>query len=393
MIQADSLSSRSIQVKGIGGICAAGKTIEEIWGAIEKRQSCFSIRAGFPMPLGWVDEKWISHPPVPLKNWIDAPRIAKISVLAAYEAYRCSRSQSPVDHFYFGTARGWSMDEKAPWPQKLLWMPWTSVPGFIAGAIGGSRQILGVQAACASGAVAIIHAAQSLLTQGGQTAIAGGADAPLSISQLNPMREMKMLSVDHGDGGGCVPFHINPRGITPAEGAAFLALENKIGEWESGEIELAGWAWRSDARSRWGENSGEIETLLDQAVEMAGCSYHDIQAVWTHGSGTAANDNGEWLALETWSKKRCHQPLILLTSKGVTGHAFAATSALEAGLACMALKRGVLPPAMVLPDQMRASESLRLLSAPTRLISPWLVTLSMGFWGEIAVLIFRKHGI
>ncbi len=387
-----SVLSKGIKVKGLGAICAAGRKIEDIFEAIKNKRDCFSKRPDFLFPLGWIDEEWIRESPVPLKNWRDAPRIAKISVLAAHDAKQSAGWGQKAHNFFWGTARGWSVSEDAPWPQKLLWTPWTSVPGYISGAIGNSRQILGVQAACASGAVAIIHAAQTIVTGNGKTAIGGGADAPLSFEQINPMRQMRMLAADCNDGKKkCVPFSLNPRGITPAEGAAFLALENNDGNWQSGEIELVGWAWCSDGHARWGENANQIGDILDQAIEMAGCAHNDIGAVWGHGSGTAANDNGEWQALETWSKKRRTKPLVLLTSKGVTGHAFGATSAIEAALACFALKHGEWPPSMVSKNEMRKSDYLHLLSTHTSSSSPWLMTLSMGFWGEIAALVFKRH--
>jgi 3-oxoacyl-[acyl-carrier-protein] synthase II len=243
--------------------------------------------------------------------------------------------------------------------------------------------------------LAIIQAAEHIVGECGErAALAGGADAPLWREQLEPMRCMGILAADFNGGKNyCAPFSLEPRGITPGEGAAFLGLEKVDVErgWEKGEIELAGWAWCSDVRARLGENTGQIGAVLDQAIGMAGCGFDDVGALWGHGSGTAANDNGEWKALEIWCRERRSKPLILLTTKGVTGHAFGATSALEAALACMALNRGILPPSILEPDEVRKSQWLCVLVEALELEVSWIVTLSMGFWGEIAALVFRRH--
>jgi 3-oxoacyl-(acyl-carrier-protein) synthase len=388
----DSRPPGGVKVKGVGAICAAGRTLEEIFDAILHKRNCFSVDSDFLFPVGRIDEVWIEASSLSLKNWRDAPRLAKIGAIAACEAKRLAGWDKAIDCFFFGTARGWKVDEGVPWPRKFLWTPWTSVPGFISSAIGGSTQILGMQAACASGAVAIIHAAQSIIAGAGRRVMGGGSDAPLSTETIAPLRSMKLLAADSQDGKKvCIPFSIFPRGMTPAEGAAFLALERHDGSWREGEIELCGWAWRSDAGSRLGENGNLIGEVLDQAIEMAGCGYNDIEAVWGHGSGTAANDDGEWQVLETWSRERRNKPLVLLTSKGVTGHAFGATSALEAALACFALKYGWWPPSIIPEKEMRESEYLRVLFYPIQASSSWIVNLSMGFWGETAVLIFKRH--
>ncbi|MCS7063180.1 MAG: hypothetical protein NZM04_03885 [Methylacidiphilales bacterium] len=380
-----------IKIAGLGAISAAGNSPEAIFESIVEKRRPFTQRAQPPLLLGWIDDTAIEKPPVGLKNWLGTPRIAKISATSAFQAWKDSHWPLPAEIFYLGTARGWKVNEESPWTEKLLWTPWTSLTGYVASAIQCSEQVLSLQAACASGAVAIIEAALKLLNSQAKRAIAGGADSALSPEQLTPLQRMGMIDESTDKDRLSYPFSQSPKGMIPAEGAAFLALEKISDSFSPGDIELAGWAWRSDPKLRWGENGQWIGEVLDCALQTARCSHLELEALWAHGSGTPTNDKQEWENLEAWRQKTGCKRLILLSTKGTTGHAFGATSAIEAALACVALQKKVLPPWVGDQKETRPSSLVQLISNPQPIGSPWIATLSMGFWGETAALVFRRH--
>jgi 3-oxoacyl-[acyl-carrier-protein] synthase II len=83
-------------------------------------------------------------------------------------------------------------------------------------------------------------------------------------------------------------------------------------------------------------------SVITRAVKNSGLKFTDIDYVNAHGTGTAKNDESEFLSLNTLFKD--NKDLYVSSTKSMTGHCLGAAGAIEAVLTVKALTEGKLPP-------------------------------------------------
>jgi 3-oxoacyl-(acyl-carrier-protein) synthase len=262
----------------------------------------------------------------------------------------------------------------------------------VGAAVGKHLQIDGpactVSVACASGAMSIALGANMLLDGTAPMVLAGGSDAlcPFTLSGFNSLQAL--------DPEPCRPFDQNRQGLNLGEGAAVLLLETLAHAIERGaqiHAVLRGWAMTNDASHPTApRNDGAgLAACIQRALEMAGSSIDEIGYVNAHGTGTPLNDIAETHAFEKAFQGR-KTPIPVSSTKSYFGHCLGAAGALEAVITITAMQTGALFPTLRLTDPIE-SEGVDFLRGELRRQSlPVAMSVSAGFGGSNAALIFGR---
>lgn len=243
-----------------------------------------------------------------------------------------------------------------------------------------------VSVACASGAVAIALAAEMLLDGAAPIILAGGSDplCPFTLSGFNSLRAL--------DPNPCSPFDQNRKGLNLGEGSAVLILETLAGATARNANILAvlrGWAMTNDAfhpTAPHAQGSG-LADCIRLSMEMAEVSVDDICYVNAHGTGTPLNDVAEANAYETAFRGR-NRPIPVSSTKSYFGHCLGAAGALEAAITIMAVGAGALIPTLRLTHPIESPGVDWLRGEVKRQPLPLAMSVSSGFGGSNAALIF-----
>jgi 3-oxoacyl-[acyl-carrier-protein] synthase II len=204
--------------------------------------------------------------------------------------------------------------------------------------------------ACSSSAVSIGEAWLRLRNGDLDTAIAGGAEAPLSFGALKAWEALHTLASEDpiDPSTSCKPFSKNRSGMVLGEGAAILVLE----EWEhaikrGADIhgELTGYGVLTDASHITRPTVSGQAAAMRAALLAASCAPTSIDTINAHGTGTQANDTIETAAIKQVFGDGAYRIPISAT-KAIHGHLLGASGALEFVLCLLEMRHQVLLPTM-----------------------------------------------
>jgi len=125
-------------------------------------------------------------------------------------------------------------------------------------------------------------------------------------------------------------------------------------------------------------------------MEMAEAKADDIGYVNAHGTGTPLNDIAETHAYELAFRKRS-SPIPVSSTKSYFGHCLGAAGALEAAITIMAIRCGALLPTLRLTDPIASPGVDWLRGEVRRQPLPLAMSVSAGFGGSNAALIFGSY--
>jgi len=191
--------------------------------------------------------------------------------------------------------------------------------------------VLTTATACASGASAIVRAAELIRSGVCGAVIAGGADI-VSQTVFEGFHCLEAISDSLSN-----PFSKNRKGINLGEGAAFFLLDSQ----EISNIELLGSGESADAfhmTAPGPDGAGPVKAMK-AALADASLNSGQIEYVNLHGTGTELNDKAEAFAM----KSVFGEAMPASSTKPITGHTLGAAGALEAAICWMVLseKRGL----------------------------------------------------
>lgn len=249
--------------------------------------------------------------------------------------------------------------------------------------------------ACSSSAVAIGEAWLKLTHGEIDIAIAGGAEAPLSLGSLTAWSAMRAVAaIDPQDPAtSCKPFAKNRTGMVLGEGAAMLVLEpfeHAVHRGASIYGEIVGYGVVTDIVHIARPSVDAQAAALRAALWCAKLESSQIDAINAHGTGTQANDSIETAAIRAVFGTRADRIPISAT-KAIHGHLLGAAGALECVLSLLAMQQRVLLPTMHLnlsdpecdldyvPNTARRDVSIRT-----------MLSNSFAFGGTNAVLALRR---
>jgi 3-oxoacyl-[acyl-carrier-protein] synthase II len=210
---------------------------------------------------------------------------------------------------------------------------------------------------CASGTVAIGNAFRAIQRGEADTIFAGGAEAPLAPLCYGAFARIRALSTRNDDPThACRPFDKDRDGFVMGEGAAVLLLEEREHALERGAriyAELVGFALTNDAHDMTVPrvDAESATRCITMTLADAGFAPEDVDYINAHGSSTRLNDVTETRAIKLALGEHAFRTPVSGT-KAMHGHALGATGAIEAGICCLAIEQGYVPPTINLetPD-------------------------------------------
>lgn len=313
-----------------------------------------------------------------------APRTHALARLAADQAM--AGSKAPLDAIILGSTTGGmpatevALEQGVVDPAAYERHGVGTVAEDLACRFGCTGPVITLSTACASGATAIAVAAAMIRRGKARRVLAGGADALCRLTYFG----FKSLQVIDPDGAR--PLDRDRRGMSLGEGAAMLLLTNQPRT--KTDLQLLGAGLSCDAHhpSTPHPDGTGAAAAMQAALDDAGLTADQIDYINLHGTGTPDNDRAEALAVNAVFRG---SPPPLSSTKGITGHTLGAAGALEAGIAALAIRNGVVP-ANIGTRNPDPTLGLSPVAAATALPVRRVLSNSFGFGGNNAALVIGR---
>lgn len=269
-------------------------------------------------------------------------------------------------------------------------------PGHISIRHGLGGPNFGTVSACASSTTAICVAFDLIRLGRANAVVAGGSEAPITVSGVGGFTSMKALSTRNDDPQTASrPFDKDRDGFVMGEGGASLVLEEYEHAVKRGAhiyCELAGGGHSGDAYHitaphPQGDGAARVMT---EALRDGGLKPADIDYINVHGTSTPLGDKGELIAIGKVFGDDAYK-LNISSTKSMTGHLLGATGALEAIACVKAIENGIIPPTINhFTDDPDIDPKLNLTfnEAQTRKVRAAMSN-TFGFGGHNGTLIFK----
>lgn len=197
-----------------------------------------------------------------------------------------------------------------------------------------------IATACAAGNYAIGHAFDLIRMGYAQIVLAGGADA---FSRIAFIGFNRMLSIAPDK---VRPFDKNRKGMMVGEGAGVLVIESLESAKARGAAiyaEILGYGLSCDAHHMTAPHADSIAQAIMKSLKESELDPQDVDYYNAHGTGTAAYDKEECLAIKK-AFATSYKKLAVTSIKSMLGHTMGAASAIEAVSCCLTLKYDLIPP-------------------------------------------------
>ena len=264
-------------------------------------------------------------------------------------------------------------------------------------------------AACATGLVSLIRAAELIQSGLCDVVLAGSADASLTPAIVASFRRLGVLARNFDDPATAIrPCNETRDGFLIGEGAAVFVLESvehaarrnaqPYAEWLAGGL-------ASDAAglTQLADNPDALRRLIRDVLKRGQLSANDLDLISLHGTATRTNDICETEALDAElatatlspapievTDAGCDRRVPAFSAKGSIGHLLGAAGSVEFALTMLALRDGVAPATANLTQPISTS-SLDLISGePAARSLQHALKLSLGFGGHLAAAIVKK---
>ena len=228
-------------------------------------------------------------------------------------------------------------------------------------------------------------------------ALAGGAEAPLSLGSLKAWEALRTVATLDADdpSASCRPFSKNRSGMVLGECGAMLLLE----PWDRAVArgatilgEVVGYGQSNDASHITHASVAGQAAAMNAALGSAGLALEQVDAINAHGTGTQVNDRAETASIRQVFGPRAER-LPISATKAMHGHLLGAAGALECVLSLLAMQHAVALPTVHL-QQADPDCDLDYVPNHAREDVPAQVMLSnsFAFGGTNAVLVLRAAG-
>ena len=417
-------------VAGIGAICAAGKSPEEIWDAVwTGRPAIRQIQqwdaSGWPAPLAGeiagldpralVEDRKV-HRLLQRSDLLGLYAAGRALDDSGFVAYR--DGLEPPDAVaandrtgvYVGVGGGGYQNEYEFFPlltsangdlgtfgRELadtvspMWLL-RSMPNNVLCHIGIRYGLKGPNACVTnhsvSGSLAVIEAAAALRAGEADRAVAVGHDAPIEPQMVLAYHQLGLLSSD-----GLWPFDARRSGSLLGEGAAALVLESEVAATARearvlGEFLGSGCTTEAKGLLAIRADGDGLEGAIALALDDAGMRPAEVGMIVAHGSGTRPSDTSEAAAI-----RRVFGDAVppVTAFKWAFGHPLAASGTLDSVLALIALRHGAVPGVATLRKLDPDVGDLPVSARPQALRSDVALVLNRGFGGSNTALLFRAE--
>ncbi len=221
------------------------------------------------------------------------------------------------------------------------------LPNGASGLVAQQMELRGahfaLSGACASGAVAVLQAA-NLIRLGHLRAAVAGCASTLDRMLAASCSAARVLTRNPDPAGASRPFDADRDGFVIGEGAAALLLEDRDHALERGVpilAEIAG-GWQTASISGSTVNPADDgAACMRAALGSAGVDASRVDLVSAHATSTRLGDAQEAAALgAVFGERR----VPAFAAKSVLGHCMSAAAGLELVALILAMREGVAPP-------------------------------------------------
>lgn len=389
-------------ITGLGIVCPVGNNVEESWRNIQDgvsgiakvtsvdTEGCYANLGG---------EVACDDLPAPQYD-----RSARLCIKAATEAIAdaglqgntaseagvivgsCIGGAVSIDEYLTAQKEGKEDDSK------ISNMAASSIANNTASYLGLNGVTANIVNACAAGTMSIAYACDLIRSGNGSVFLAGGTD-PFSSLAFAGFHALHALSVE-----SCSPLN-HSNGITLGEGSGILVVEeyeHAVARGAKIYCEVAGYGVNCDAYHITAPDpsgQGQMD-VIRRALASAEVAPSDIAYVNAHGTGTAKNDEAEFLSLHTIFDGT---NVSVSSTKSMTGHCLGAAGAVEAVFTVKAVSDDVLPPTIGYSEEdkqvlaEKAGELDFVANDSRKKEIPMAMSNSFAFGGTNASIIFAKE--
>ena len=248
-----------------------------------------------------------------------------------------------------------------------------------------------VGGASASGHVAIMQAAQAVLTGIVDICIALGALMDLSYLECQAWRALGAMGTDsYADepARACRPFDKDRDGFIYGEACGAVVIERAataIERQTDPYAVLAGWAIGMDGnRNPNPSYDGEVQ-VIQRALHAASLSAREVDYINPHATGSIIGDQTELEALRDCQLSHAY----INTTKSITGHGLSAAGTVEVIATLLQMQASRLHPSLNLEDPLDPSFNW-VLSQPVPHVISHALNLSTGFGGMNTAICLKR---
>ena len=251
--------------------------------------------------------------------------------------------------------------------------------------------------ACASSANAIIDGLNYIRMGYSDIIVAGGSEAPITISGMAGFNAMHALSTRNDDPiTASRPFDRDRDGFVLGEGGGALILEEYEHAKNRGAkiyAELSGGGLSSDAYHMTAphpDGKGAIKVMRN-CLDDAKLTASDIDLINMHGTSTSLGDIAEIKAVKEVFQEDVYN-LNINSTKSMTGHLLGAAGAIEAISCILSMNNKMVPPTI---NHFNRDENIDpkinlTFSKPEKKEVKACLSNTFGFGGHNACVIFKK---
>lgn len=356
-------------VTGLGLICALGDNTAECWENAVNGISGIRDVTVINTDGCYAKKGAVNDTPNNILSHENYDRSSLLCIKAAEEALKdanldtkdetnigviignCVGGAASIDSYFSKIKKN---GEESACRDELLKMPASAIANNVSAHFGLNGVTANIVNACAAGTISLSYACDLIRNGEAEIFIAGGSDAFTSLAFAG-FHALHAL-----DEQPCSPFN-RSSGITLGEGAGVLIIESREHAVERGaEIycEILGSGISSDAHHITAprpDGQGQM-SAIKRAMKNSAVSPKDIDYINAHGTGTAKNDESEFLSLHTLFDENEH--LSVSSTKSMTGHCLGAAGSIEAVFTVKALCEGIVPPTIgfTVEDKVKLTE-------------------------------------
>jgi 3-oxoacyl-[acyl-carrier-protein] synthase II len=215
----------------------------------------------------------------------------------------------------------------------------------IADRIGARAHAATVSSACPSGLDAVALAVNMIRSGQAELAIAGGADAPLTLHTVAGFVASGLSILQDGEPERASrPFDLSRESGVLSEGAGMFVLENLERAEARGariHVEISGYAAQRDLALD--KPASGLRNSMEMALANAECTKDEIDYISAYGPGDPTLDAAEvYFIKEVFGERAYSIPISSI--KGVTGNALAAAGPLQIAACALAIRDQIIPP-------------------------------------------------
>lgn len=364
---------RRVLVTGIGPITPAGIGVERLWAGLKRRRSPVRKVTRFDAspfrttiaaelddfePTAFMDRSDARRLDLYAQFSIAATRLALEDARLAPDAVDPERVAIQMGSALGGIAHG--QREMANFMERGVRGvdPRVAITTYVGAAACQVAIAFGFTGpnstnamSCAAGTMAVGDAWRLIRSGEADVAVCGGIEAPLATMSFGAFAIIRAMSTRNDDPErACRPFDLGRDGFVMGEGACVLVLEDETharARAARAYAEVRGYGVTNDAYHMTAPrpDGSQAAAAMRRALATGGVSPDEIDYVNAHASSTPLNDATESQAIRAVLGDRAHR-IPVSGTKPYYGHALGASGAIEAGICCLALERGWIPPTL-----------------------------------------------